>query len=71
LSFVSSLEVLRSEIWGEKRLEQIWVQTLKRKGGKCRTSIGDFCGTEGNHATWRRFQDKWGRYATLNQRLKD
>jgi len=48
-----------------------WVWTLKRKGGKWRTSIGGFCRTEGNHATWRRFQDKWGRSATLNQRFKD
>jgi len=37
----------------------------KTKRGKWRTSIGDFCGTGGNHATWRRFQDKWGRSATL------
>jgi len=28
-------------------------------------------GTRGNHATWRRFQDKWGRSATLNRRFKD
>jgi len=60
-----------SRIWGGIHLEQKWVWTLKRKGGKWRTSIGGFCGTEGNHATWRRFQDKWGRSATLNQRFKD
>jgi len=24
-----------------------------------------FCGTRGNHTTWRRFQGKWGRSATL------
>jgi len=37
----------------------------KTKRGTWRTSIGDFCGTGGNHATWRRFQDKWWRPATL------
>jgi len=60
-----------SRIWGEIHLERKWVWTLKWKGGKRRTSIGGFCGTEGNHATWRRFQDKWGRSATLNRRFKD
>jgi len=36
----------------------------RTNGGKWRTSIKDFCGTGGNYA-WRRFQDKWGRSATL------
>ena len=43
----------------------------KTKRGKWRMSIGGFCRTKGNHATWRRFQDKWGRSATLNRRFKD
>ena len=43
----------------------------KTKRGKWRTSIGDFCRMGGNHTTWRRFQDKWGRSATLNRRFKD
>jgi len=60
-----------SRIWRGIHLERKWVWTLKRKGGKWRTSIGGFCGMEGNHATWRRFQDKWGRSATLNRRFKD
>ena len=29
------------------------------------------CGTRGMHATWRSFQDKLGRPATLNQTFKD
>jgi len=33
-------------------------------------NLGDWR-MEGNHATWRRFQDKGGRFATLNQRFKD
>jgi len=33
-------------------------------------NLGD-CGTGGNHTTWRRFQDKWGRSITLNRIFKD
>ena len=59
-----------SRIWGEIRLERKWVWTLERMGKMEEVDLGVF-GTGGIHATWWRFQDKWGRSATLNQRFKD
>jgi len=58
------------EFWGEIRLEQKWVWTLERMGKMEDVELGVF-EKEGSHATWRRFQDKWGRSATLNKRFKD
>jgi len=55
---------------GEFRLEWKWVWTLKRMGKMEDVDLEVF-GTGGIHATWTRFQDKWGRSATLNQRFKD
>jgi len=37
----------------------------RTKVGEMEDVEGLFCKMGGNHATWRRFQDKWGRSTNL------